>query len=207
MERQIIITLGRRIGAGGLEIAHTLADSLGIKVYDKELIEIAARESGLAPDFFEKTDEVPASKGRFARFFGQRSSNYVDTRSYVQDSAISEDGLFKTQSDIIRQLADAGSGIFVGRCADYVLRDREGMLSVFITADWEDRVARIVEKRGLSEKEAEKYIDHGERRRASYYNYYTFKDWGDSASYDLCLNSSRFGIKGCVDIIISMLGK
>ena len=207
MERQIIITLGRRIGAGGLEIAHTLADSLGIKVYDKELIEIAARESGLAPDFFEKTDEVPASKGRFARFFGQRSSNYVDTRSYVQDSAISEDGLFKTQSDIIRQLADAGSGVFVGRCADYVLRDREGMLSVFITADWEDRVARIVEKRGLSEKEAEKYIDHGERRRASYYNYYTFKDWGDSASYDLCLNSSRFGIKGCVDIIISMLGK
>ena len=207
MERQIIITLGRRIGAGGLEIAHTLADSLGIKVYDKELIEIAARESGLAPDFFEKTDEVPASKGRFARFFGQRSSNYVDTRSYVQDSAISEDGLFKTQSDIIRQLADAGSGVFVGRCADYVLRDREGMLSVFITADWEDRVARIVEKRGLSEKEAERYIDHGERRRASYYNYYTFKDWGDSASYDLCLNSSRFGIKGCVDIIISMLGK
>ena len=207
MERQIIITLGRRIGAGGLEIAHTLADSLGIKVYDKELIEIAARESGLAPDFFEKTDEVPAPKGRFARFFGLRSSNYVDTRSYVQDSAISEDGLFKTQSDIIRQLADAGSGIFVGRCADYVLRDREGMLSVFITADWEDRIARIVEKRGVSPREAEKFIYQGERRRASYYNYYTFKEWGDSASYDLCLNSSRFGIKGCVDIIISMLGK
>jgi cytidylate kinase len=95
----------------------------------------------------------------------------------------------------------------VGRCADYVLRDREGMLSVFITADWEDRIARIVEKRGMSPREAEKFIYQGERRRASYYNYYTFKEWGDSASYDLCLNSSRFGIKGCVDIIISMLGK
>lgn len=207
MERQIIITLGRRIGAGGLEIAHSLAGRLGIKVYDKELIEIAADESGLAPDVFEKTDEVPASKGRFARFFGQRSSNYVDTRSYSPENAISEDDLFKTQSDIIRQLADAGSGIFVGRCADYVLRDREGMLSVFITADTEDRVARIMEKRGLAAKEAEKLIFQGERRRASYYNYYTFKEWGDSGSYDLCLNSSRFGIEGCVDIIISLLGK
>jgi cytidylate kinase len=206
MERHIIITLGRRIGAGGLEIAHTLAKRLDIKVYDKELIEIAARESGLAPDVFEKRDEVPASKSRFARFFGLRSSNYAD-QGYAQDNAISEEGLFKTQSDIIRQLADNGSGIFVGRCADYVLRDRPGMLSVFITADKEDRIARIVEKKGMSEKEAEKYIDHGERRRTSYYNYYTFKEWGDSASYDLCLNSSRFGIEGCVDFIIKALGK
>jgi cytidylate kinase len=207
MERQIIITLGRRIGAGGLEIADTLARRLGIKVYDKELIEMAAAESGLAPDVFEKSDEVPAPKGRFARFFGQRSSNYVDTRSYSPDSAISEDDLFKTQSDIIREIADRESGIFVGRCADYVLRDRKGMLSVFITADKEDRIARIVEKRGLTPKEAEKLIYQGERRRASYYNYYTFKEWGDSSSYDLCLNSSRFGIEGCVDIIISQLGK
>ena len=207
MERQIIITLGRRIGAGGLEIAHKLADRLGIKVYDKELIEIAAKESGLCADVFARSDEKPADKGRFARFFGQKSSNYADTPGYLQDNAISEAGLFQTQSDIIRQLADAGSGIFVGRCADYVLRDREGMLSVFITADKEDRIARIVEKDGLSPKEAEKYIFQGERRRASYYNYYTFKDWGDSASYDLCLNSSRFGIDGCVDCIIRQLGK
>ena len=81
------------------------------------------------------------------------------------------------------------------------------MLSVFITADKADRIARIMEKDGLTAREAEKYIDQGERRRTSYYNYYTFKEWGDSASYDLCLNSSRFGIDGCVDCIIEMLGK
>ena len=207
MESQIIITLGRRIGAGGLEIAHKLADRLGIKVYDKDLIWIAARESGLSAEFFEKNDEKPVTKGRLTNFLGQKNSTFIDTRSYVLDSAISEDGLFKTQSDIIRQLADAGSGIFVGRCADYVLRDREGMLSVFITADKQDRIARIMEKDGLSAREAEKYIDQGERRRTSYYNYYTFKEWGDSASYDLCLNSSRFGIDGCVDCIIRQLGK
>ncbi|MBO6068833.1 MAG: cytidylate kinase-like family protein [Bacteroidales bacterium] len=207
MEGQIIITLGRRIGAGGLEIAHRLSGRLGIKVYDKDLIWIAARESGLSAEFFEKNDEKPVSKGLLTNFLGQKNSNFIDTRSYVLDSAISEDGLFKTQSDIIRKLADAGSGIFVGRCADYVLRDREGMLSVFITADRQDRIARIMEKDGMSAKEAEKYIDQGERRRASYYNYYTFKEWGDSASYDLCLNSSRFGIDGCVDCIIRQLGK
>lgn len=206
MESQILITLGRSIGAGGLEIAHKLSERLGIKVYDKELIEIAAKKSGLSKDVFEKTDEKPAPAGRFARFLGQRSSNYIDA-GYTLDSTISEDGLFKTQSDIIRQLADEGSGIFVGRCADYVLRDRKGMLSIFINADKRDRIARIAAKQGLSEKEAEKYIDQGERRRTSYYNYYTFKEWGDSSSYDLCLNSSRFGIDGCVDIIISLLGK
>ena len=198
MERKVIITLGRRIGAGGLEISYKLADRLGIKVYDKELIKIAAKHSGISADLFEKNDERPVPKGRFARFFEQ---------DYTQENAISEDGLFRTQSDIIRQLAEEGSGIFVGRCADYVLRDHAGMLSVFITADKKDRIARIMEKDGLSAREAEKYIDHGERRRTSYYNYYTFKEWGDSASYDLCLNSSRFGIDGCVDCIIEMLGK
>ena len=198
MEKKVIITLGRRIGAGGLEISYKLADRLGIKVYDKELIKIAAKHSGISADLFEKNDERPVPKGRFARFFEQ---------DYTQENAISEDGLFRTQSDIIRQLAEEGSGIFVGRCADYVLRDHEGMLSVFITADKKDRIARIMEKDGLSAREAEKYIDHGERRRTSYYNYYTFKEWGDSASYDLCLNSSRFGIDGCVDCIIEMLGK
>lgn len=206
MERKTLITLGRSIGAGGLEIAHKLSERLGIKVYDKELIEIAAKKSGLSEDVFEKTDEKPAPAGRFARFLGQRSGNYIDA-GYTLDSAISEDGLFKTQSDIIRQLADEGPGIFVGRCADYVLRDREGLLSVFISADKQDRIARIAEKQSLSDKEAEKYIDQGERRRTSYYNYYTFKEWGDSSSYDLCLNSSRFGIDGCVDIIISLLDK
>lgn len=205
MERQILITIGRRIGAGGLEVAHMLADRLDIKVYDRELIAIAAQESGLSPAFFEKHDEQPARSGLFARFMGQKNSNYAD--NYVQDSAVSEDGLFKTQSDIVRQLADAGSGIFVGRCADYVLRDREGLLSVFITAEMEDRVARIAAKRGLTDREAEKFINQEERRRASYYNYYTFKEWGDSASYDLCLNSSKFGIEGCVEAIIKMLGK
>ena len=196
MERQILITLGRRIGAGGLEIAALLSERLGIKVYDRDLIKIAAQESGLSADLFEKNDEKPVTKGRFARFFEQ---------DYVHENAISEDGLFQTQSDIIRKLAEQGSGIFVGRCADYVLRDKENMLSVFITADMADRIARIAQKDEMNKKQAEKFITQGERQRASYYNYYTFKEWGDSASYDLCLNSSRFGIEGCADYIIRAL--
>ena len=202
MERQIIITLGRRIGAGGLEIAHTLAGRLGIKVYDKELIEIAAEESGLAPDVFEKTDEVPASKSRFARFFGQRSSNYVDTRSYSPDSAISEDDLFKTQSDIIRQIADAGSGIFVGRCADYVLRDKPNVVSVYIEAPRRFCVERTIENMHVSEEVAHATIERTDKFRADYYKYYTHGNyWTNPVNYDMTLNSERVGIDDCVRII------
>ena len=205
MERQILITIGRRIGAGGLQTAHELAERLGVKVYDKELIWLAAKESGLSPEVFAGSDEKSATRRPFAGIFEPRNNNYDDTGNY--SNAISDDDLFKMQSDIIRKVAENGSGIFVGRCADYVLRDYPSMVSVFITAEMEDRIRRVAEVRGITEKEAAKFIEQNEKKRASYYNYYTFKEWGDSASYDICLNSSRFGIEGCVRTIISMLSK
>ncbi|NLD21223.1 MAG: cytidylate kinase-like family protein [Bacteroidales bacterium] len=197
MDNKILITVGRQIGAGGLDTARALSKKLDIPVYDKELLTIASLESGINQEFFEHKDEKPVSSSSFARFF--------DTQNYVPETAISQDKLFSTQSEVILKAAQSGSGIFVGRCADYIIRDFPKVLRVFITADMPDRVARLSKSWTMSEDDIRKMIEREDKKRAAYYNYYTFKKWGDSSSYDLCLNSSKFGIDNCVDTIINML--
>lgn len=204
MNSNILITIGRQIGAGGLEVASKVAEKLGIELYDKNLLSLTAQDSGLSADVLEKKDEKPVPANRFAKFLGLRGSNYTDPQIYSSGSVLSEDELFKIQSTVIEGLADEASGVFVGRCADYILREREGLLTFFLTADLPDRIARIAAKRGLSEEEAEKFIQVEERKRKEYYGYYTFKEWGDSSSYDICLNTSRFGIEKTADLIISL---
>ena len=181
-----------------------VAEKLGVEVYDKNLLMITARESGIAPEFFDKLDEKPSVLGRFARFVGLRGSVYVDSGVYSDSGNLSGDDLFALQSKVIRQIADAGSGVFVGRCADYVLRDYPGLFSVFITADEEYRVGKVMEREGLSADDARKFIESSERRRAAYYNYYTFKTWGSSASYDISLNTSRFGLEATAELVVEM---
>ncbi len=194
MEKKVLINIGRQFGAGGKGVAELLGERLGIPVYDNELLQKAAEESGFSPAFFKKSDE----RRRLFRFGGLFSLNRAS--SYAP-SGIDETELFKYQSQAIRDIAEHGSAIFLGRASDYVLRDMQ-CLDVFICAPLEDRVRRIVERTGMSDGEAEKYIQKKEKARRAYYNFFTLGDWGVASNYDLCLDSSLVGLDGCVDLII-----
>ena len=189
-----VITIGRQLGSGGKQIGGILSQRLNIPCYDKELIQLASRESGLGKEFFEKMDEK-SSYSFFGNFFGFRSG-YVGDCNYLCNET-----LFQIQSDVIKQLAEKGSCIFVGRCADYILRHHPRLLRVFISARKEDRIERICLEQNFSEKEAAALIEQTDKRRAAYYNYYSNKVWGMAVSYDLCVNSSIFAM----DRIISMI--
>lgn len=201
MEKKIIINIGRQFGGGGLGVAYELGKKLGIPVYDKELIAKAAQDSGFSKGIFEESDE----KKRLFSLSSIFASRFGDTENYMSDR-----GLFKMQSETIRKIAEQGSAIIVGRCSDYILRDLECTLDVFLTSPLEVRAARIAERSGLSLEEAEKLAEEKDRNRAEYYNYYTFTDWGVASTYDLCLDSSALGIEGTADLIIEfarMAGK
>ncbi|MBR6546896.1 MAG: cytidylate kinase-like family protein [Bacteroidales bacterium] len=198
MEKKIIINIGRQFGGGGLGVAYELGKKLGIPVYDKELIAKAAQDSGFSKGIFEESDE----KKRLFSLSSIFASRFGDTENYMSDR-----GLFKMQSETIRKIAEQGSAIIVGRCSDYILRDMECTLDVFLTSPLEVRAARIAERSGLSLEEAEKLAEEKDRNRAEYYNYYTFTDWGVASTYDLCLDSSVLGIEGTADMIIEFARK
>ena len=194
MEKNIIITIGRQFGCGGKNIAEVLGKKLGIPVFDNELIIKAAQESGFSAEFFERSDEK-------RRFFSLTS---IFAGSYSSDSEnfMSDKGLFKIQCETIRSIAEQGSAIIVGRCSDYVLRERGNTLSIFLTSPIEERVRRVAERMGVSLEKAEETVEKQDRGREEYYNYYTFGNWGVASNYDLCIDSSKAGIEGTADIII-----
>ena len=188
--KKIIINLGRQIGSGGRIIAKMLADDFNCGFYDRELLTIAAKESGFCEKFFEQNDE---QKGFFHSLFHLHTPFVGDGSFY--DNDFSQEGLFKFQSDTIRKLASEGSCLFVGRCADYVLRDFDNVVNVFVTANLDDRVEEICKRKECDRDAALKIIENGEKERSTYYNYYTGKKWGDSSSYDLCVNTSLLGLE------------
>lgn len=188
--KKIIINLGRQIGSGGRIIAKMLADDFNCGFYDRELLTIAAKESGFCEKFFEQNDE---QKGFFHSLFHLHTPFVGDGSFY--DNDFSQEGLFKFQSDTIRKLASEGSCLFVGRCADYVLRDFDNVVNVFVTANLDDRVEEICKRKECDREAALKIIENGEKERSTYYNYYTGKKWGDSSSYDLCVNTSLLGLE------------
>lgn len=195
MEKHFIINVGRQLGSGGRIIGRKLSEHFGIKFYDKELLDLAAQESGFSKEFFERNDE---HKG-FLKGFGPFSVLFGHSSPYANQ--LSDESLFKFQSDAIRKAARKDSCVFVGRCADYILRDRTDCVNIFITADMPDRVKRICGLSGVTEKEAEKLCREGDRKRAEYYNYYTAKTWGHATAYDLCVNSSILGIEATTEMI------
>ncbi len=187
------INLGRELGSGGRLIAEKVAEQLSIKFYDKALLRLASEQSGLSSEYFEKADEN-TSKWRIA--------DIVDFfRS--QNNILGEESLFKINSEIIQELAAKESSLFVGRCADYILRENPRTVNIFVTANREDRVERVKNLKGISAEQAARKIKEGDAARSAYYNYYTTKVWGKASSYDLCVNSSCLGIEGTVDFIVS----
>ena len=184
MENRIIINIGRQFGSGGRAVASIIGEKLGVEVYDNELILKAAERSGVKPEFFRHNDE----KKRFFTF------------GYSQN-AINDEGLFKIQSDTIRGIAESGSAIFVGRAADYVLRDMK-CLDVFVCAPFEWRRDLVSERAKMSPEDAAKLIQKKDKSRESWYNFFTFGNWGVASNYDLCLDSSILGLEGTADFII-----
>ena len=199
---KIIINIGRQLGSGGREVARRLAETFGCKFYDKELLNLAAHESGFSEKFFEQNDE---HKGFLRTLFHVHVPHLSDNSFYSNN--FSEESLFKFQSDAIRKAAEDGNCVFVGRCADYVLRDHAEATNVFITASMEWRIAQVSKRHECDEQTARKIIHNAESQRANYYNYYTGKRWGDAASYDLCIDTSILGIDDTHQLIADFIRK
>jgi len=197
MKRDYVITLGRQLGSGGRIIGEKLADQLGISFYDKELIQIASQESGLGKEFFEQADEKK-NYSVFGGLFGLRGTMADE---HFSTYYLNNETLFKIQSDVIRRLAEKGSCLFVGRCADYILGGNPRCLNLFISADMNDRVRRVAEVQNINEDKAVEFIQKMDKKRADYYGYFSGKAWGAAQSYDLCINSSTLGIDETVSFI------
>ena len=207
MEREkFVINIGRQLGSGGKPVGEIIARRLGIKLYDKELINLAARESGLCPDIFEKADEK-GRKGVFATLVGYLRAPFAGYEGGNANNILANESLFRIQSDVIREIASRESAIFVGRCADYILRDNPRCVNVFITADEADRCARLCAREGWTPEEARSMMERTDSKRASYYNYYSSRTWGQAATYDLCVNSSVLGDEGTADLILEVAAR
>lgn len=197
----LIICVGRQLGSGGCEIAQKLANEFNCKCYDRELLGMAAQRSGFSEKVFERQDE---NKGMLKSLFSVFSSGTTGAGAFYGNS-ISQENLFQIQSEVIWKAAKEEPCVFIGRCADYILRKRENVFSVFITADDEDRQRVVAERLGCDLDTARKYIEKKEAARAKYYNYYTSKVWGASQSYDLCINSSLLGIDRTAEVIAQII--
>lgn len=197
---KIIYTIGREFGSGGKDVGQKLAEKFGISFYDKELLTRAAAESGLCEEIFHMQDEKPTSSFLYSLVTDTYSMSNYHGNTYI-DMPLSQK-VFLAQFDTIKRIAKEESCVIVGRCADYALSDEPNCINAFIYADKNYRIKRVAHDLGVSESKAKDMVNRTDKERASYYNFYTNKKWGDSRSYDLALNSEKLGIDGCVDMLI-----
>lgn len=202
MSNNLVITIGRQYGSAGREIGQKLAADLGIKCYDKEILAVAAKESGLCQELFETHDEKPTNSFLYSLVMDTYSLGY--TSSGFVDMPINHK-VFLAQFDAIKKLAHQESCIIVGRCADYALEEYENAISVFIHAKLDSRIKRIQRLYQMTEDKAKDVINKTDKKRASYYNYYSSKRWGDSRSYHLTLDSSHLSLEGCCEMILNYM--
>lgn len=196
----MVITVGRQYGSGGREIGTLLAQKLGVAYYDDLLLKKAAEESGLAEALFHSFDERPKSF-----LYSIALDPYSFTMNHVTPRGSIEQQVYLATYDTIKKLADQGPCVLIGRCADYALKDRDDVINLFITAPLENRIKRVAARNGITEEEARERIRKTDKSRASYYNYYSSKDWGDAKSYDLCIDSSLLGIDGTVELLETLV--
>lgn len=200
-----VVTVGRQFGSGGREIGKLIAKGLGIAYYDKELLTEAAKSSGVNADFFEAADERTPS---FFSSLWSFNTGYNNGTYFMGDTPLSNDSIYKAQSDVMLKLADRGPCVIVGRTADYILRNHCKVVSVFIHASMEARIARIIARGDCDNaKDAEAMAEKKNKLRAEYYNFYTDKKWGEAQSYNLCIDSSLFGAQETAQIIIDFIKK
>ena len=198
MEKKII-TISREFGSGGRTIGRLVAEKLGIPFYDKELVKQISVESGFAPNFVEENGEHAPGRSFFAYAFAPQGV------PGIMNGLSTNDFLWNIQCSVILQIADEGPCVIVGRNADYILKDREDVLHVFIHADDEFRKDRIVKLYGQSEKSPSARLAEKDKRRKVNYQHYTGRNWGDAQNFDLCLDSSKLGVEACADIIVDIV--
>ncbi len=197
---KIIITVGRQFGSGGREVGKKIAERLGITYYDKELLAIAAKESGLSAQFLENYDEKPTNSLLYSIVMGQ-SHMFLNGNGQVSVEQLAA----KAQRDAIVSVASRESCVIVGRCADYILRDWDEMVTIFVTANYADRVERICKRDGMSPERAEEKMYRMDKARKSYYAYHAEGDWGEASNYDICVNVSKYGIDKAVETILKFV--
>ena len=199
MSSKRFVTITRQYGSGGHDIGKALAKALGIGFYDKELISLAARESGIAPEVFEKADERPANSLLYSLSVGLY--NYGNGLSSPMDDLPVNDKLYILQHKIIKEKAESESFVIVGRCADYILKDYPGVVKIFIYADIESRIRRAISRHDIEPARAKQAIIKTDKNRANYYSFYSGQKWGQVENYDLCINTTKLSVDQAVKLI------
>ena len=197
----IVITIARQYGSGGKTVGEMLAERLGVHFYNKEVMKLASEDSGISEALFVNADE--RSKGTWR--FGAPNVYNGELIPPESDDFTSADNLFNYQAKVIKRLAEEQSCVIVGRCADFVLKDYDNVLSVFVHAPHDFCMEQAAKKQSMSHKELEKFIQKTDKFRAEYYKYHTGREWTDARNYDLCLDSSKLGFERCVEEIIAYM--
>ena len=195
-----IYTIGREFGSGGREVGEKLAAKLGIKLYDKELLQQAAKDSGFCEEIFENHDEKPTNSFLYSLVMDTYSVSGYSAAPFL-DMPLNHK-VFLAQFETIKKIAEKESCVIVGRCADYALSDNPDCINIFIHADLDVRIKNVSRNLNITESKARDIINKTNKQRASYYNYYTSKKWGDSKSYNLSLDAGKLGTDNCVEMIL-----
>ena len=198
-----VITIGRQYGSGGREIGKKLAERYDIPFYDNELITRAAKESGFAEETFERAEEKATNSLLYSLAMG---INVYGNQDFGFSGLSLDDRIFLAQSDVIRKVAEEGPCVIVGRCADYVLREREDVFNIFVRASMEFRLKRAIQEYGVEEKKAADFILKNDKRRGNYYSYHVGEKWTNLNNYDMVICSSSMGIDNSIDCICAYLG-
>ncbi|MBQ6633938.1 MAG: cytidylate kinase-like family protein [Ruminococcus sp.] len=197
-----IVTISREFGSGGREIGKKLSEKLDVPFYDKELLEMASKESGIARELFVKNDESYTNSFLYSLVMG----NYpVSPDGRLNPELPLNHKIFLAQFETIKKLAEKGPCVIVGRCADYVLKEMPNVIDFFVSGNMYDKKKRILERYDIEKPKVEDFIRKTDKRRASYYNYYTDMKWGDARNFDLCINSSKSGIDGAVELMMAYI--
>lgn len=198
----LVITIGRKFGSGGHDVGKAIAEYFNIPFYDKELVEIAAQKSNISKEALKEVDEKATNSFLYSLASGNYSMRGINAPIYYEMPI--NDRLFIAQAEVIKDLAKKGSCVIVGRCADYVLENENiETLNVFVHAPVEYRAKRVMDSLELNQSKARDRVIKTDKQRRTYYDYYTSKDWGSMSSYDLCINSEKFGISGAANLIIN----
>lgn len=197
-----VVTIARQYGSGGKSIGKLLAKQMGVKAYSNEILKMASEDSGISEAMFNQVDETLKKSLLSHLLKKEYKGELIPPES---GDFLSNRNLFNYQAKIIKDLAEEGSCVIIGRCGDYVLRDYPNVVRVFIYASPEYNCRQVVERGAYMGKDVEKYIQKVDKRRSDYYNYYTGQVWTDARNYDLCLNSEKLGDEGCVQAILDYM--